>query len=297
MIGFKKFVELSEGGNAVPGVTGINQENSMATVDEILKKYLPLLKISKNDVATLGSTGKKAPGARSGDIDLAISAPSLLKSNQINSLEEILEKIADASKKLGLDYKIMKGLGIVSVAFPIVNKDGKQAGEKVQLDFMIVDNVKYAAWSYFSPSYLQSELKGLYRNLLNFATAKHAGFNITKLDPETKKPIEWDRFVMSMGRGLFKGKQTNLSAKTGKPSKTTRYLEKNLVTDDPDEIVKFLYGPSYKASDILTFEQAFKAIMSPNFPHKAQRKEILEMASKSIQDLGYPIPESLAKEL
>ncbi len=297
MITFKQYINLSEGGNAVPGVSPINQENSMATVDEIFKKYLPVLKIAKKDVAVLGSTGKKAPGARSGDIDLAISAPALLKSNKMNSLEEILEMIGSISKKFGYDYNIMKGLGIISVAFPIVNKDGKQAGEKVQLDFMVVDNVNYAAWSYFSPSYLQSELKGLYRNILNFAVAKHAGFNVTKIDPETKTPIEWNRFVMSMSQGLFKGKQTNISAKTGKPTKSVRYLEKNLVSDNPDDVVKFLYGPRYNASSILTFDQALKAVMSPSFPHKQHRTEILKMASESIQNEGYPVPESLAKVL
>ena len=296
MITFKQHIKLiSEGGNAVKGVSKINQENSMATVEDIYKTYLPVLKISKKDVAVLGSTGKKAPGAQSGDIDMALSAPALLKNNKMDSLEEILDMIEKISKRAGLDSRKMSGLGIVSVAFPITNKDGKQEGENVQLDFMIVDNVKLASWSYFSPSYLQSELKGLYRNILNFAVAKHAGFNVTKIDPETKTPIEWERFVLSMGVGLLKGKQTNVSAKTGKITKSNRYLEKELVTDKPDAIVRFLYGENYKANDILTFDQALAAIMSPSFPHKKNRKKILEMASKSIQNEGYPIPESLAK--
>jgi len=298
MKSFKKYVQsLTEGGNAVRGVSKINQENSMATVEDIYKTYLPKLGIKKSDVAILGSTGKKAPGAQSGDIDMAISAPALLKSKKMNSLEEILNAIASISKRSGHDFSIMKGLGIVSVAFPITNADGKQAGEKVQLDFMIVDNVKYASWSYYSPSYLDSELKGLYRNILNFAVAKHAGLDVKKVDPETKEPVEWSRYVMDMGHGLYKGVQTNLSAKTGKKTKSTRYLSKDLVTDDPNEIVKFLYGDKYKASDILTFEQAFKAIKSSSFPHKSKRKEIFRMFSKSIQDAGYPVPEVLAREL
>lgn len=297
MISFKQFINLEEGGNAVTGVVPIHQENSMATVEAIFKTYLKELGISKSDVAVLGSTGKKAPGAKSGDIDIAISAPALLKSKKMNSLEEILEFIGDITKRNNFNFKIMKGLGIISVAFPITNVDGKQHNEKVQLDFMVVDNVKYANWSYFSPSYLQSELKGLYRNILNFAVAKHAGFNVTKIDPETKNPIEWTRYTMSMSQGLHRGKQTNISAKTGKPVKSTRYLEKELITDDPDEIVKFLYGDKYKANDILTFEQAFKAIKSVSFPHKNKRDEIFKMAAEGIQEAGYPIPEILAKEI
>ena len=294
-IRFKTFIK--EGGNAVEDVVKINQENAKDTLEDIYKNYLPALGLTKKDVAPLGSIGKKGPGQQSGDIDLAISAPAILKSKKMNSMNEILEFIGDLAKKNGHKFKIMKGLGIVSAAFPIHNTDGKQPDSVVQLDFMIVDDVKYASWSYFSPDYLQSELKGLYRNILNFAVAKHAGFKVTKIDPATKTPIEWSRYVMSMGEGLFKGLQTNLSAKTGKPTKSTRYISKEKITNNPDEIVKFLYGSKYKASDILTFEQAFAAIKSNSFPYKSERKKIFKMASEGIQSAGYPIPEVLANEI
>jgi len=96
---------------------------------------------------------------------------------------------------------------------------------------------------------------------------------------------------------LFKGVQTNLSPKTGKKTKSTRYVEKDLVTDNPDDIVAFLYGPKYKARDIRTFDQALKAVKSSSFPYPNERKKIYKMTSDSLQKLGFPVPEELAKLL
>lgn len=285
---------LTEGGNAVLGVSAINQENSIATLNQIYKEYLPRLKVTKQDVASLGSTGKKAPGQTSGDIDIAISAPALLKNNNINSFKDIVDLIIKTANDYGHAYRDLSSIGIVSIGYPIVNVDGKQAGQTVQTDFMIVDSVKYAQWAYFSPSYLQSNLKGLYRNELNHAVAKYAGFNPTKSsieDPST--PVEWERFWFSLAKGLERGSQT-LIGKSGKITKNPKTLDKKQISDDPDYIVSFLYGSHLKANNILTFEDALKAIMSPSFPHKKYRKQIYKMASDGIQSKGYPIPESLS---
>lgn len=297
MITFKQYLTvLSEGGNAVAGVVGIYQENSIATVNDIMKKYAPYLKISKDDMAILGSTGKKAPNAISGDIDIAVSAPALLKNNNLNSFSDIMDHIIDATKKLGHPYRDLRNLGIISVGYPIVNVDGRQPNMMVQLDFMVVESVKFASWSYFSPSHLQSQLKGLYRNELNIAVAKYSGFNVSKVHDDMK-PIEWDRMWFDLKSGLHKGSQTLLSPKPGKVVKTPTVVSKEHLSDDPDTIVKMLYGDKYTANDILTFEQAFKAVMSNNFPHKKYRKEILQMTATGIKDKGYPVPDILGKEL
>lgn len=50
----------------------INQENVEATLDDIYKRLLPELGLSREDVEPVGSTGKKLPGGTSGDIDLAM---------------------------------------------------------------------------------------------------------------------------------------------------------------------------------------------------------------------------------
>lgn len=288
---------LSEGGNAVPDVTRINQENSIPTVKGLYKEFLPRLKIKEKDTALLGSTGKKGPSQSSGDIDIAISSVELLKSNKIDSYGDMMDHIIDVVKARGYAYKDLRPLGIVSFAYPIVNADGLQEGEKVQVDFMVVQDVKYSAWSFFSPHYLKSSFKGLYRNELNFQVAKYADLKVKKIDPSTNVPIEWSRYWFDNKDGLLFGTQTIASKKTGKPTKTVRTIEKKNISFDPDEIVSFLYGPKYKAKDIETFEQCLNAIMSSSFPNKANRKQILKGAADAMKKKGVPVPEILAKVL
>ena len=162
---------------------------------------------------------------------------------------------------------------------------------------MIVDSVELAAWTYFSPSYLQSELKGLYRNALLMAIAKYMGHKTLKTLPDdSNQPIEWERYFYKMNTGLEFGKQTNLSPKTGKLTKSRRSFDQKSVTNKPDEIVKHLFGPKYNAKDILTFEDAYKAIMSSGFPHKSIRKKVFQEAANMIQNKGYPIPKEIDKQ-
>jgi hypothetical protein len=285
-----KETTLFEGGNAFDNTVKITQENSNATYASILKEFLPKLKLKPTDVALLGSSGKKAPKSLSGDIDIALSAKELLRQNKISSFDDIIDHIIDVCKKSRFTFKDMRSIGIVSIAYPITNVDETQPNSFVQVDLMIVQNIRLASWSYFSPSYLESEFKGLYRNILIFSVAKHAKLNVDKIDPNTKIPIEWSRYWFSLQDGLQYGRQTNISAKTGKIVKTQRTLEKKTITSDPDEIVKFLFGPKYKASNLLTFEQAFKAVMSSSFPFKNVRTSILKAFSSSLQSDGLPVP-------
>ncbi len=291
MISFRQYI--TEGGNAVEGVSGINQENSIDTVKSAFKDYLKALGISEKDTALLGSTGKKAPGAVSGDIDIALSAPALLKKKGVSTFGDMIDLIIDITKKKGYKFADMRSIGIVSVGYPITNTDGKQEGKTVQLDFMIVDSVKLASWTYYSPSHLESNLKGLYRNELMYAIAKFAGIKVKEMSDD-KQPVTWDRFWFSLTHGLQKGTQTLKSLKTGKITKTAKKVKPaELLSDDPDTIVGYLFGSKYKASDLLTFDQALDAIKSGSFPHKTHRKAIYKMAKDGILKKKYPVPESL----
>ena len=293
MINFKQFIQIDEGGNAVEGVVGINQENSIATVKSVFKDYLKLLGLSEKDTALLGSTGKKAPKAVSGDIDIALSSRELLKHKNVSTFGDMIDLIINITKKKGYKFRDLRTIGIVSVGYPITNVDGKQEGETVQLDFMLVDNVKLASWSYYSPSYLESSLKGLYRNELFYAVAKFAGLKVKEMSND-KTPITWDRFWFDLSSGLQKGTQTLKSPKTGKVTKSAKKVKPaEILSDDPDTIVKYLFGDKYKANQLLTFEQALKAVQSSSFPHKKYRKDIYKMAKEGLLKKKYPVPESL----
>lgn len=298
MIRFREFL-LKEGGNAIKDSVRINQENVEATLDEIYKKVLPLLKIDKKDVALLGSTGKKLPGGSSGDIDLAISVPELIKKNKnISTIADVFDAFVEVGKKIGYGYKDMRSIGVVSIGFPIVNKDGKQPNSIVQLDFMPSENLSFSTWMYFSPAEWESKYKGIYRNLLLMAIAREMNYKTLEkaMNKEGKEvDVTWERLFLDLKNGLMKGTQTILGKKG--IVKSPKTLTKEMITMDPQEIVDMLFGPGFKPEDFLTWESTFKAVTSPKFVYKDKLKKILKLTHDGLVNAGYPAPEEIKNYL
>lgn len=288
---------LNEGGNAVPGVSRINQENVSETMNDIYKKLLPVLNVSKEDTALLGSTGKKLPGGSSGDVDLAISKEALCKNNDIKP-ENVLSFIESKVKKFGIAYNVLKGLGIVSVGWPIANVDGKQEGATVQLDLMLSDNVNMTSWGMYSPYESQQPWKGAVRNTIMYWIATLVDYKVLRKEINElgeEYDTEFERHVFDPQRGLARLKQSFYSIKTGKLGKNKKTVFREIVNDNPDLIVKILFGDKYAAKDILTVDDCWKAMMSPDFPYKDYRLAIIKHVIDDCEAHGFSYPEYFNK--
>jgi hypothetical protein len=273
----------ANGGNAVKGVVRINQENVAWTFRNFMEVLGSELYLRRSHTAIIGSAGKKAPGESSGDIDIAIEIE-----HRRDLKFDIYDFIVDTLEALDYAFKDMRQIGIISLAYPIMNRDGEQKGKKVQIDLMIVDSIEYAKWGYYSPDYAESEYKGLYRNELNFFIAKHVETKPSYLIGDV--PVSWTRYWFSTKDGLLWGSQTLISEKTGNVTKTPRVTHKELVTNDPDRVASFLYGEDVRADDILTFQDAISAMLSPCFPHKDKMQAIIRDTIAGIEKNGYPVP-------
>ena len=285
---------LKEGGNAVEGVGPINQENVEATMSRIYGELLPALGLDKSDTASLGSTGKKGPGQQSGDIDLAVSIQSLVKNNGLETPEEVYNFIETTLQKFTDRTRIMGGLGIVTCAWPIENTDGQQEGEFVQLDIMTVDSVDWARWAFYAPSFDQSPYKGLYRNEIMYAVARYMDYEVLKreMDKDGQEvDAEWKRYFFDLGKGLMRGTQSRMG-KRGLV-KNAKTIDKAVHSTDPKEVVKMLFGPDADPQALLTWEDAFQAIMADDFVYAKDRQNILQMTKQGILNKGYPIPPEL----
>ena len=299
MITFKQF--LLEGGAAIKSSSRINQLNVQATLDKIYDTVVVNLGLSKNDISILGSTGKKDPAKNgeqdgsSGDIDLAVSIPALMKINSITE-DQCFDFIANKVKHF-TEVKPMKSINVISIAFPIQSVDKLQDGKFVQLDIMPVANLKYSKWSYYSPAFNESPLKGAYRNELIYAIAKYMDFKTLKkqsLENGEDVPVTWERMFYDLSKGLMKGVQSK-EGKNGNVIRSAKTVEKQLHTNDVDTVVKMLFGDRVKPKDVLTFEQALAAINSDSFPYMSKRKDILKMATQGILNKGLTVPDSLKK--
>lgn len=234
------------------------------TIFKVLGEFIPALGLKVNECAVLGSSWKKEDDEEAGDIDIALP---------IHVKDRLLEYI----KEHNFVVKDMSGIGVVSIAYPGI------VGRFAQVDFMLVKDIPYAEWAYYSPSSSESKYKGRCRNLLNFCIANH-------MYRKYESPTQWTRYWLDNTNGLSWGVQTAVSPKTGKALKKNICLQKTLISNKPKKIIEYLYGNTYEIEDLLTFEQCIEAVMKPSFIHGEKRTAILNEFVSTMKKKGYDIP-------
>jgi len=186
---------------------------------------------------------------------------------------------------------------MVSFAFPIVNKDGTQKDEYVQVDLMPTYNMEFTEFAYHSPSYLESKYKGLYRNELIFAAARVMDYNVLKkaIDKEGKEvDVLFQSGSFNLNAGLFRAIKSRMG-KSGSMVKHPVSIEKIFLTDDPNKIVKMVFGPKFTPANINSFESTLKVIKSSDYIYKKKRDEVLKAVANNIIRRKLPLPEELKK--
>lgn len=247
---------LNEGGNAIKDAVRINQTNVASTLEEIYTKLLPEIGVKKEDTAVLGSTGKKLPNGTSGDIDLAIDI-SKISNFDFKTWSENVEKILTS---LNLEFRTFPGILLLSVRWPISNKDGKQAGEFVQLDLMPTNDIEFAKFSKFSDTEKEGVpfYKSVIRNaiLISLTTClpvKIYAKGKLAIDPNGEDHlVDIEKFSYDFNKGLIFKHKIRKQRKDGTFNKTFVTLDKKLISANPQEIINKLFGPGHSPKDIET---------------------------------------------
>lgn len=280
------------GGNAVPNVTRIHQENVKATLETIYQRLLPLIGVAQKDTGVLGSAGKKLPGGSSGDLDLAIDYQ---KMDEPKSGGELLQYLADCSEQLGCATRIFPGLNQVSISWPIANVDGQQEGEYVQLDLMPVEDLNFVSWGSFSPYEKVSPYKGAVRQNFLCQIAKWVYYK--PLEEENGQLVTWQRGLFNPLHGLSKAIQTLCSPKTGKITRTKTMKSSKFISSNPDEIAALLFGKGVKAKDIQTVDDIWKHFLSDHFPYPERRKQMVKELVDDYEAKGLKYPSYMKEYL
>lgn len=228
---------LREGGGAT-GSEPITLEEFHEVWEDVVAD---LEDLGCKDVAPIGSTGKKSV---MGDIDVAAAYDG--KRDDL---------FAAASAQFGSTNVSKVGSNIVSIAYPVHERN-------VQLDVML-GNTSYLSWSRIGTSSMNdhpdfSLAKGAIRNvLLNTITRIAADDDF----PGEQGELSRTKLVVDFDAGLFKVVQTKTPSKPGgKPLASWKTLSKEFITDDPNEIVKHLFGPGVSPEDVRTLEGTINAI-------------------------------------
>lgn len=238
---------MLEGGHAVksnPIPASISPKVYKQIEDTIHKSY-PDIKMS-----VLGSVGKKNDDQTNGDIDIAIKVDSK------KELQSIIDKCFP-----GCEVNNQTTATIVSIGYPY-NIDSKSG--VAQVDFMFVKNLEQAIFNYHSPNYKnnESKYKGAVRtymlsDLVSSIPVKDAKDEYFE-DGKTLKR-HWKMTYNSYG--IFK-QLIDYCGKNGKPVKNGKKLKEfeTLITENPKEIVAFLFGKNGSFKDTNSAESIWAAV-------------------------------------
>lgn len=274
------------GGNVIKSSVRLNVANYESTMKDIEERLLKSLKLIKSEYSVIGSTGKRVEGSY-GDLDIAISKDSL----DINHLGDChAEYIEDIVLELNYEYHLYMNNQMIHIAWPIINDDGCQPDSVVQLDIMLVDDLEWSTWMYYSPAPDESNWKGLYRNYVLFALAKYTDFLV--LVAEGKEIITWEKYTFNMLEGFYAVRQTRFNMKTGKILKNHKNVFRALLTRDPNEALNYLFDNDVKKEDVLTFEQIIELLKKGKSKFKDYDFIRLKIAHELEQN-GWIVPQVL----
>ncbi len=249
LIAYIKESLIIEGGNAVKA-DPIPAIVAPKVYDEIEKKVHSVSKFKNIDMAALGSIGKKADDQTNGDIDVAV---------RVDTKDELNEIVDTCFGDCEINYNTMKT--ITSFGYPY-NIDGYKG--IAQVDFMIVQNMDWAKAYYHSPNLKtgESKYKGVVRttllnDIVSCIPVKDAKDEYFEDGVTVKK--HWKHTFNT--EGIFI-QLVDFCGKNGKPVKNGKKLKEfeKLVTNDPTNLVKFLFGDNGDIKDINSVESLWEAI-------------------------------------
>lgn len=248
---------LNEGGHALADMKPV----PLAAFESEFPKLVTFLKkLGAKHVVPVGSTGKKP---LMGDVDLALETDL--------SIEDFQKKLEAA---IGKD-KVSRNATVVSFAHDF-------GGTVGQVDLMF-GKTSYLSWSRAGTDPRKTPFKGVARNLLLNILARTLSEQVFE---KQSSEVSKKRYIIDMDRGLFINTQTKVS-KDGKPLKDWKNVDKEFLTDDPQEIVSVLLGEDFTVDDTLTFDDLVSAI--------ARSKLVKKHAGTIVRQFVDSVRETAAK--
>jgi len=290
---FEEFVaSLTESGNSVENARPFEQDEVEPTMKWLDKNVFKKIGLSGlgDDVAIIGSAGKKLPGDTSGDIDVAISADKVAGALNV-SLQNVLTALDTELKRLGYVTKVAAGFNQVSIPAPIGGNIKNGVG---QVDLMLSTDLNWSKFIYDSPDFRigESQYKGAYRNILLMSVIGQCfGKVLSKTDDGLTK--EYEARVIRMNQGIVQIRKTFVG-KNGliKTAKLMRDFDKE-ITREPQEIMDMLFSGNHKPKEINTYEKLKALIESGSFKFPEKVDPILAEFKMRMERSGLPLPKDI----
>ena len=269
---------IFESGKALSevGTKRIKRDDIPATIEHISS----LMSIPKEDLHPLGSVGKIAS---SGDIDLAVD------SNKFNP-----EHIQALMVNKGIYGMYDSKSRIASYAIPI---RGDEKNGMVQVDLTFTPNPEWAKFSYFSPGE-GSRYKGIVRTVLLSSVASvlnepgtdHVDYDNGELVVRVGRTIDLPTGLKRVfsyrpkrieGEGYVKGMKNLEPDDFKKMYPDVELRGGKMVIDDPQKVVKALFGSSVTPKDVESAEQILHHIKKKY--NKQDQDRIFKIAARRLR--------------
>jgi hypothetical protein len=287
----REWRHINEGGAAIPSSRPITWDEAQNLYKWVKNNISPKFGIDESDMEVIGSYGKKAEGETHGDLDIAVSANSVMERNGIGA-DQVLDFINDSLVSMGLETKKMAGFKQVTAGIPIPG-----TSDIAQVDFMLSPSLDWSKFVYHSPDFRsgESKYKGVYRNALLMAIITESSKEILKRTPEGDVE-ELETNVIRYPEGIWRARK-NFMGKKGlvKTGQLLRDFDK-FVTANPQEVTELAVGKGYTPDSISTFERLWHLITREGFIHERYLKDILEKFALNLKGIGIPYPEEAVEK-
>ena len=297
-------------------VSPIDQENVAATLDDIQERFISgyLHLDPDKDTSTLGSTGKRLNGEQSSDIDIAIDYSRLQEEWDLpewtgKRIEEWVDLAKSGAEECGVEFSM--AATVCSLRWPIVNDDGRQEDEYVQVDLMPTTNMKMTKFGRFSQQQKDGEtfFKGSVRNIMLAIMARcsyHKDLtdetHIKVLDDGTEKEVhnEYEGWTYDQNTGLhlchkkyMQYSRNGNGFKKGDWKPHASVVDSPVISSDPDEIVEMIFGKGVTPDDVDSVQKMWRAWK--NSPAVKENPDLVEEVKTQVQrsaqnnsDLTFP---------
>jgi hypothetical protein len=197
----------------------------------------------------------------------------------METIEDILEQNLPALLGFTPEMKLMKGINVLSLGWPI---EGNADKGIVQLDIIPLSNMDWAKFIFYSPDYRynESRYKSAHRNWLIQAILS-ALKEIESTD-ENGNIQDFYSYALRLSDGIYKNKKTFKGVTKRLKNPETVKGSTEFITREPQEVIGMVFGPGIKENDIRTFEKAWKVVTSPSYIYSDKVEEIICFKSKVI---------------
>ena len=212
-------------------------------------------------------------------------------------IEEWVDLAKDGARECGVEFSMAST--VCSLRWPIVNDDGKQENEYVQVDLMPTTNMKMTRFGRFSQQQRKGEtfFKGSVRNIMLAIMARCAyhkdltdDTHIKVLDDGTEKEVhnEYEGWTYDQNTGLHlchkKYQQYTRNGngfKKGDWKPHATVVDSPVISSDPDEICEMIFGKGVTPEDIDTVQKMWRAWK--NSPAVKENSDLVEEVKMQVQ--------------